>query len=569
MELAHIALENLSISPANMRHDKKAPDIADILPSVRTRGVLVPLLVRPNGTPQTFEIVAGRRRFFAAKTVAAEGGSGAPLPCGILAEGDDADALEASLIENIHRLDPDEMSQYETFAKLLKTGKTPDDIAATFGLTPRQVAQRLALGNLLPQIREAYRAENIDATSIQHLTLATKRQQQEWLKLFTSDDARAPTGHQLKQWLLGGQAIPTALALFPLDGMDDQITADLFGEDSYFRDPETFWTKQNEAIAARREAYLAAGWEEVVILDQTQHFQTWEHEKCAKRKGGKVFIAVSPRGDVTFHEGYVTRKEASRKAKTEAKGDKETETPAARPEVSSGLQTYIDLHRLAAVRAALVDDAGVALRLMLAHAIGGSRLWNVSPESMHSGREATDESVNTSACEKTFAARRAKVLALLDFPENASLLAGHDQETPAIFARLLSLSDAKVMIILAVVMAESLEVGNSLVESVSAHLKVDLRGRWRADDAFFDLVRDKETLAVMIGDLAGKRVANAYVAVTGKVQKGIVRDCLSGTNGREKVADWVPRWLEFPVRGYKTSGGFQTLARWKAVSKLL
>ncbi|MER8583117.1 ParB N-terminal domain-containing protein [Mesorhizobium sp. M1423] len=43
------------------------------------RGVLVPLLVRPNGTPDTFEIVAGRRRYFAQKlspTSAAK-----PIPC--------------------------------------------------------------------------------------------------------------------------------------------------------------------------------------------------------------------------------------------------------------------------------------------------------------------------------------------------------------------------------------------------------------------------------------------------------------------------------------------------------
>ncbi|WP_287181359.1 ParB N-terminal domain-containing protein [Mesorhizobium sp.] len=63
-----------------MRHGKRAPDISDILPSVRARGVLVPLLVRPNGTPESFEIVAGRRRYFAAKSLADERGEGEPLP---------------------------------------------------------------------------------------------------------------------------------------------------------------------------------------------------------------------------------------------------------------------------------------------------------------------------------------------------------------------------------------------------------------------------------------------------------------------------------------------------------
>jgi len=74
MNLAHIALENLSVSALNMRHAKKAPDTSDILPSVRTRGILMPLLVRPNGSPETFEIVAGRRRYFAARTVKEERG---------------------------------------------------------------------------------------------------------------------------------------------------------------------------------------------------------------------------------------------------------------------------------------------------------------------------------------------------------------------------------------------------------------------------------------------------------------------------------------------------------------
>lgn len=49
MQLAHIPLDQLNISALNMRHGKRAPDISDILPSVRARGVLVPLLVRPNG----------------------------------------------------------------------------------------------------------------------------------------------------------------------------------------------------------------------------------------------------------------------------------------------------------------------------------------------------------------------------------------------------------------------------------------------------------------------------------------------------------------------------------------
>ncbi|MER8441439.1 ParB N-terminal domain-containing protein [Mesorhizobium sp. M1312] len=106
---------------------------------MRARGVLVPLLVLPNGQPETFEIVAGRRRYFAAKSLADERGEGDPLPCAIMEDDDDADALEASLIENLARLDPDGVSQWETFSRLVRQGRTVPDIAATFGITDLKV----------------------------------------------------------------------------------------------------------------------------------------------------------------------------------------------------------------------------------------------------------------------------------------------------------------------------------------------------------------------------------------------------------------------------------------------
>ena len=118
MELKHIDLSFLSVSPANMRMKGKTPDLANILPSVRARGVLVPLIVRANGSSETYEIVAGKRRFHAALAVADETGERDPLPCAVIEAGDDASALEASLIENIARLDPDEVTRWETFTRL-------------------------------------------------------------------------------------------------------------------------------------------------------------------------------------------------------------------------------------------------------------------------------------------------------------------------------------------------------------------------------------------------------------------------------------------------------------------
>ena len=207
----------LSVSSANMRVKGRAADLANILPSVRARGVLVPLIVRPNGKDGHFEVVAGKRRYQAALAIAGEAGESDPLPCAIMAAGDDAAALEASLIENVARLDPDEVTRWESFTRLVREGRTAEDIALTFRLTELQVKRTLALGNLLPRIRSLYRRGEIDAATVRHLTLASKARQRDWLALLDDDSAYCPTGFSLKAWLFGGASIPVSAALFDLD----------------------------------------------------------------------------------------------------------------------------------------------------------------------------------------------------------------------------------------------------------------------------------------------------------------------------------------------------------------
>ncbi len=296
-----------------------------------------------------------------------------------------------------------------------------------------------------------------------------------------------------------------------------------------------------------------------MILEKGEPFQSWQFEKTTKKKSGKVFVAVSHRGEVTFHEGYISRQEAKREAKSAAK--------QAASEVSGPLQAYLDLHRHAVARAVLLDNAGVALRLMVAHAIGGSSLWKVAPEPQRSGRNETDASLAASRAQSVFVKRKTEALALLELPEGAGLVGAHADSTAAIFARLLHLSDAKVMKVLAAVMADTLEAGCALVEAVGVHLKADMRDWWTPDDCFFDLIRDKAVLTAMVAEIGGKAAANGNIAATGKVQKQIIRDFLDGTNGRAKVEGWLPRWMAFPAASYRRDGGFAAAAHWKSIKR--
>jgi ParB family chromosome partitioning protein len=278
MKLEFIPLDKLVVSKANMRYGRKASDVSDILPTVRSRGVIQPVIVRPQSCPEPvegcapggYEIIAGSRRFHAAKIVAGErcaakdGAAEADtdtalLPCAILDAGDDAAAVEASLIENLARLDPDEVTQWETFTRLVKEGRKVEDIAATFGLPDLAVRRVLALGNLLPAIRDLYRREEIDAATVRHLTMASKSQQKAWLALADDPHSYVPTGHQLKSWLFGGQSIPARHALFDIEASGLATVADLFGEDRYVADADAFWTAQNAAIEAKRAAYVEQG----------------------------------------------------------------------------------------------------------------------------------------------------------------------------------------------------------------------------------------------------------------------------------------------------------------------
>ena len=564
MELKHIDTAKLFVSAANMRAKGKA-DLSHILPTIRARGVIVPLIVRPAADEDRFEIVAGKRRYYAALEVAAESGEHEPLPCAIMRAGDDAAALEASLIENVARLDPDEVTLWESFTRLVREGRSPEDIALTFGLTELQVKRTLALGNLLPRIRSLYRKGEIEAATVRHLTLASKARQRDWLALRDDPEAHCPTGYSLKAWLFGGASIPVSAALFDVADYQGEIVSDLFGDERYFADSATFWTAQTAAVEAKAESYREAGWE-VIVLPTGEAFQCWQHERCAKRKGGKVFIAVGSRGDVTVHEGYVSCREARKREKGEA-----VEKPT-RPEISAPLQNYIDLHRHAAVRADLASQPSLALRLMVAHAIAGSPLWHVRIDAQRAQNDAISESVEACASEAVFDEKRRAVLALLGFDsETPTVTGGYDGQhgVAGLFAQLIELPDPAVLDVLAIVMGETLETGSALIELLGPMLGTDMAKVWQFDNVLLDLIRDREVMQHVLADVAGERVASGNDSATGKVKRGIVRDCLSGENGRAKVEGWVPRWMAFPPSSYTERGGVGTVSRAAGIADLV
>jgi len=545
MQLDHIELSKLVVSAANMRAKRKDRDIAELVPSIRARGVLVPLLVRPNGEPDTYEIVAGRRRYYAAKSLEAEGGP-ASVPCAIMEPGDDAAALEASLIENVARLNADEVTQWETFARLVKEGRSVDEIAGTFGFEERVVKRILALGNLLPRIRTLYRNEQIDAATVRHLTMATAAQQREWLALFDSPDKYAPTGRVLKEWLFGGAAISTAVALFDLAEYTAPIIGDLFDDHRYFSDAASFWALQSRAVEEKRQAFLADGWNAVEVIEPGTYFSRWEYDKRSQAKGGRVYIVVHEAGGVEVHEGYLPSKEARRIERAN-----EPQSKVARPELSAPLRRYVELHRHVMVRAALLAHPWVALRLVLAHVIAHSALWTVRIEGQRAEKPDTEQSVRTSSSQALFEdARRTALVWLGCDPEAHRLVDGSHGSLVEVFEALLRLTDEEMLRLVPVIMGETLDASGAVIETLGTVLSVDSAALWQPDEAFFVLLRDRTVLRELVAEVAGSKAAEANAGESAKALKAIIRDCLAGENGRAKIEGWAPRWMRFPASRY-------------------
>ena len=537
------------------------PVLDDILPSIRERGVLVPLLVRPHGKPDQFEIVAGRRRFLASKAVAKESGEAADLPCRILAEGDYAAAVEASILENVARLEPDEMQEFEAFKKLNNKGKDVSEIARIFGVTELTVKRRLALGSLIAPIRKAYADDEIDGSTITALTLASDAKQREWFDMFKSDDMRAPRGRALKQWLLGGGEIETAAALFSIEDYDGDIFEDLFGEKSVFADAEKFWTHQESAIDAEREKLLASGWKNATVLPRGEFFHSWDYDQVPKKQGGEVFIEVRHSGEVTFIKGHAPRRKK--------KAEKASETKA-RPECSAPLENYVDLHRHAAARAAMLKQPGIALRLLAAHLMVGAPNIRCMPDPQRTRKEESAASIAASKGERVMRDERACIAKLLDLEEPTQITGGNEDgwQLAYVFARLMKLTGEDITRILTFIMAEIVAAGHEAIDCLACVAPLDIADWMTPDDAFFDLLRDKKTTNAMLKEIAGSEIAAANESATAKAQKAIIRECLEGRNGRAATPRWRPAWMQFPALSYTDAGTPGAVSRAEKIAPL-
>ena len=135
-EYRNLPLSILTESKTNPRRIFEDAALKELADSIRSQGVLSPLLVRPLNE-RSFEIVAGARRYRAAQLAESE-----TVPVRIV-NLTDAEALEAQLIENLQRRDVHPLEEAQGFRALLNLEEpkyTIEQIAAKTGKSPAYVA---------------------------------------------------------------------------------------------------------------------------------------------------------------------------------------------------------------------------------------------------------------------------------------------------------------------------------------------------------------------------------------------------------------------------------------------
>jgi len=144
-----LPVEFIIANRANPRRTFDAEQLEELTNSIREKGVMQPLLVRPSEDPNIFELIAGERRWRAAQRA---GLHDVPV---IVREVGDKEALELAIIENVQRADLNPLEEAMGYGQLIEQfDYTQQDLAQVIGKSRSHVANTLRLLRLPEDVRE-------------------------------------------------------------------------------------------------------------------------------------------------------------------------------------------------------------------------------------------------------------------------------------------------------------------------------------------------------------------------------------------------------------------------------
>ncbi len=149
-----VAVERIEHNPYQPRKTFDKEELATLSASVKTHGVLQPIVVRTMG--DRFQLIAGERRLRAAQAAGL-----AKIPVRVV-DFNDQEVLEAALVENIHRADLNPIEKAQGFREYLdRFQMNHEQLAQRLGLARSTITNLVNLLELTPEVQEGVRTNQI------------------------------------------------------------------------------------------------------------------------------------------------------------------------------------------------------------------------------------------------------------------------------------------------------------------------------------------------------------------------------------------------------------------------
>jgi ParB family chromosome partitioning protein len=168
---AQVPVDRLDPNPYQPRKTFDEDELKSLSASIRTHGILQPLVVRAVG--DRYQIVAGERRLRAAQEVGVT-----EVPVRIV-DFNDQQVLEAALVENIQRTDLNPIEKAQGFHEYLQRFRmTHEQLAGRLGLDRSTITNLLRLLELPSEVQEAVRVGQISAGHGRAILAVSERERQ-------------------------------------------------------------------------------------------------------------------------------------------------------------------------------------------------------------------------------------------------------------------------------------------------------------------------------------------------------------------------------------------------------
>lgn len=154
-----LALTQIRSGALNPRKDFREDELDELASSIRTKGLVQPIVVRPlPGDGNEYEIVAGERRWRASQRAGLH-----QVPC-IVRQLSDKEVLELAIIENVQRADLNAIEEATGYRDLIERfSYTQEELAEIIGKSRSHVANTLRLLKLPPRVQELVQQGKLSA----------------------------------------------------------------------------------------------------------------------------------------------------------------------------------------------------------------------------------------------------------------------------------------------------------------------------------------------------------------------------------------------------------------------